>query len=203
LQRSQKNHDDVYLFIGGGPDTSPVFKNLETQKSSLKELDGRAFLLGFVPVEVLKPIFSVADLFVSASEMEGFGMSVSQAAGAGTAVISSDLIPFSTQYSKGSALVVPAGKEDAFVEAIDHLLSDDKERADRAQQLLEVAADFDWVITAQRFVDWFHEKKEIAQKSSMKYSVIPPKNTARLTKGHRTEDLQINKSEDAQDNSVN
>jgi glycosyltransferase involved in cell wall biosynthesis len=155
------HRDDVFLFIGGGPVESPVYKSLKAQIESTPGLRGRAFLLGFVSEEMVEPLFSAADLFVSASEMEGFGMSVSQAAAAGVAIVSSDLIPFATQYSKDAAVVVPAGYQHGFAEAMDRLLSDGEERSRRAKQLLEVAAEFDWVATAKRFINWYHEKKRL------------------------------------------
>lgn len=144
-----------YLFIGGGPKKSPVFQELEKVHAGLPELAGRAFLLGFIPDEVLDLLFSTADLFVSASEMEGFGMSASQAAGAGVAVICSDLIPFATQYAPEAAVVVPAGDTEGFAAAMRRLLTDDDERAARAAKLLEIAGKLDWKSTAAEFVDWF------------------------------------------------
>lgn len=149
--------ENVFLFIGGGPSGNPIFKELEELKKSLPSLVGRGFLLGFVPDEVLAPLFSVPDLFVSASEMEGFGMSVSQAAAARVAVVSSDLIPFATQFAKGSAVVVRAGDIEAFAAAIELLLANDAERERRAGELLEVAQKLNWKATAQRFVDWYEQ----------------------------------------------
>jgi glycosyltransferase involved in cell wall biosynthesis len=147
--------EDGYLFIGGGPAGNEIFKELEELKAGLPELDGRAFLLGFVPDEVIEQLFSLADLFVSASEMEGFGMSVSQAAAAGVCVVSSDLIPFSTDWAPGAAVVLPAGDVDAFALEITRLLRDDDERNRRAEELREIASQLDWQATAQRFVEWY------------------------------------------------
>lgn len=147
--------EDAYLFIGGGPESSPVFKELEAHKETMPSLEGRAFLLGFIPEEVLEPLFSVPDVFATASEMEGFGMSASQAAAAGVAVIASDLIPFATQYAPDAALVFEAGNADAMADAIRRLLTDDEERARRAAALEEIAARLNWHQTAARFLEWF------------------------------------------------
>ena len=150
--------DDCYLFIGGGPAGSEVFTALEEHKAGLPALEGRAFLLGFIPDEVIEHLFSLADLFVSASEMEGFGMSVSQAAAAGVCVVSSDLIPFSTDWAPDAAVVLPAGDVDAFGGAIKRLLLDADERARRAGQLREIGSQLDWQATAQRFVEWYRAR---------------------------------------------
>jgi glycosyltransferase involved in cell wall biosynthesis len=148
---------DTYLFIGGGPAGNPIFKELEKLKSTLPVLDERAFLLGFVPDDVIESLFSVADLFVSASEMEGFGMSVSQAAASKVAVVSSDLIPFSTQYAPDCAVIVPAGDVAGFATAIEKLLTDDEDRTSRAEKLFEIAKELDWEATAKRFLSWYKE----------------------------------------------
>ena len=147
--------DNVYLFIGGGPADSETFVQLADHKKSLPVLEGRAFLLGFIPEEVIAPLFSTADLFVSASEMEGFGMSVSQAAAAQVAVVSSNLIPFATQYARDAALVVEAGDVDGFAQAMERLLTDDTERKRRAKLLKEIADKMDWKVTTSDFLKWF------------------------------------------------
>jgi len=150
--------DNTLLFIGGGPKDSEIFKQLQGLKESISILEGRAFLLGFIPSDILESLFSLPDLFVSASEMEGFGMSVSQAAAAGVAVVSSDLIPFATQYAKDSAVLVNAGDIKGFSDAITRLLNDDKERARRAAEIKTVADTLEWRSTARRFVGWFRSR---------------------------------------------
>ncbi len=156
-----KHRSDAYLFIGGGPEDGTVFQSLKAQIESVPALNGRAFLLGHVSEDLIEPLFSAVDLFVSASEMEGFGMSVSQAAAAGVAIVSSDLIPFATHYSKNAAVVVPAGYQHGFAIAMHRLLSDGEERGRRAEMLLDAASAFDWINTASRFVAWFREKRRL------------------------------------------
>ncbi len=151
--------EDAYLFIGGGPSSSPIFKDLTALKESIPALEGRAFLLGYVPDEVLEPLFSVPTLFVSASEMEGFGMSISQAAAAGVSCIGSNLIPFVTQFAKGHAIVVKAGDVEGFAVAMEQQLMDDEDRNKRAAELLEVARQLDWKATTERFVEWFRKNR--------------------------------------------
>jgi glycosyltransferase involved in cell wall biosynthesis len=149
--------DDAFLFIGGGPAGSELFVELEQLKAELPALEGRAFLLGFVPDDVIEILFSLADLFVSGSEMEGFGMSVSQAAAARVCVVASDLIPFATDWAADAAVVLPAGDVEAFAQAIERLLRDDEERATRAARLQEIASKLDWPATTSRFIQWFRD----------------------------------------------
>ncbi len=134
---------DAYLFIGGGPEND-LFRALLARRVGHPELSGRAFLTGFIPDEHIGPLFSIAQVYASASEMEGFGMSASQAAAAGTALVSSDLVPFAVQYVPDAALIVPAGDVAGFTDAILRLLQDDAGRRRRAAQLVEKVKMLDW-----------------------------------------------------------
>ena len=150
--------EEPLLFIGGGPEND-VFRELEQVHAAHPSLKGRAFLLGFVPDEMLAPAFSAATMFVSASEMEGFGMSVSQAAAAGKAVVSSDLIPFTVEYAPDAALIVKAGDVDAFAGAMIDLLKNTDDRKKRAAELKKIASSLDWKNTADRMHIWLRKRK--------------------------------------------
>jgi len=143
---------DVYLFVGGGPQNA-VFEELSSLRDSLPGLGGRAFLTGFLPDEEMYPLFSIADVFVTPSEMEGFGMSASQAAAAGTALVSSDLVPFATLYVPDDALIVPSGDVEGFAAAIERLLEDEADRAARAGRLAQATRELDWDVQTDRFVE--------------------------------------------------
>ncbi len=144
--------DEVYLFIGGGPKDSDVYRELEQQRRADPVLREKACLLGYIPDEHLAPMFGVADIFASASEMEGFGMSASQAAGAGVAVVLSDLIPFAVQYVPEAAIVFPAGDAEAMADGIRELLADDEARRERAARLAELTKVLDWDVQADEFL---------------------------------------------------
>ncbi|MFC1705603.1 glycosyltransferase family 4 protein [Planctomycetota bacterium] len=144
---------DAFLFIGGGPEKE-LHGALTARRDEHPELRGRAFLTGFIPDEHIGPLFSVADVYASASEMEGFGMSVLQATAADTAVVCSDLIPFAIQYVADTAIIVPAGDADGFARAIAGLLQNDADRTRRAQLLSEKAKEFDWEVRAADFLDY-------------------------------------------------
>ncbi len=152
-----KDRDNVYLFIGGGPEKE-LFKSLSKLRDSKPELKGCAILTGFIPEEHIGPLFSMADIYASASEMEGFGMSVLQAAASGTAVVCSDLVPFVVQYVPEEAAVVPAGEVFDFAQAIQDLLDDDPNREERARQLAEKTQAFDWEAQAAAFLDYLRRR---------------------------------------------
>jgi len=144
------------LFIGGGP-TNEVFDELTQTLSSHASLKGRAFLLGPVPDEDIGPLFSLAQIYVTPSEMEGFGMSASQATAADSALVSSDMVPFSVNHVPNDAIICPAGDVDSFAAAIKSLLDDPEDRQDRANRLAKCVDQFDWVNAARTFINHLNE----------------------------------------------
>jgi glycosyltransferase involved in cell wall biosynthesis len=107
----------------------------------IDELDlGEAIIpVGSVRDE-LPDIYSVTSIYCSPSVMEGFGMSVQEAAASGVAVVASDLVPYAKEYLLGSmvdeipvdggsiqvgegAVVVPADNVKGFAEALLYLLN--------------------------------------------------------------------------------
>jgi glycosyltransferase involved in cell wall biosynthesis len=141
----------AYLFIGGGPENE-VAQALRRQIASHAALRGRAFLTGFIPEEHLAPLFSLAAVYASPAEAEDFGMTVSQAASSGTAVLCSDLIPFPRQYAPGDAIILPAGDVDDWVQALRRLLDDDRDRAERARRLAARVEVLDWDAQTRAFL---------------------------------------------------
>jgi len=152
-----REREDAYLFIGGGPEND-LFKSLKKGLDEKPELKGRAFLTGFIPDEHIGPLFSMAEVYASASEMEGFGMSVLQAAASGTAVVCSDLVPFAVQYVPEDALIVPAGEVFDFAQAIGNLLDSEPDRSKRALQLAEKVKMLDWDAQAVAFLQYLRRR---------------------------------------------
>lgn len=149
--------DDVFLFIGGGPEKD-LFRSLNARRQGNPILAKKAFLTGFIPEEFIGPLFSIADIYVSPSEMEGFGMSVSQAAASGCAVVASDLTPFAVQYVPDDALVVRAGDVQGFAWAIRRLVDDEQDRKRRADRLLEKVKDFEWKALTSTFLEHLRQR---------------------------------------------
>lgn len=150
--RAAADDPEVFLLVAGGPDNE-VHDELAGLIESDPVLSAQAFLLrGRIPDEILFPLFSLADVYCTPSEMEGFGMSAAQAAAAGTALVTSDRVPFSLQYCGDAVRVVPAGDVDGFAEALTALLADEAERQRRGQALLEATEALDWVEVTRAFL---------------------------------------------------
>jgi len=79
-------HNYQVIIVGDGPQRTA----LEAQISELA-LDHRALTTGHLPRESLLRWFRSADVFVSMSTHEAFGMTLLESAGAGAAVVASDI----------------------------------------------------------------------------------------------------------------
>ena len=150
-------HPDCYLLIGGGPEND-VFESLQQQLELTPLLKGRAFLLSAIPDEFIGPMFSVAHIYATASEMEGFGMSVSQAASAGTPVVSTNTIPFSIHHAADEALLFEPGDKGGLVDALDRLLSNPTEHARRGQEIEKTLEELDWTKRVGDFLAYLNRR---------------------------------------------
>lgn len=154
----QSGVEDCILLIGGGPENA-VFNDLKDLLNSFPKIKDKAFLLGFVEDEFMPLLFSRCDIYVSASEMEGFGMSVCQAAVDGKPIVSSDKIPFTTYYLANEAYIIPAGDVDGFSEAILKLIHDEADRQDRGKRSQEKAMGLEWEHLTTKFLFDLNKKQ--------------------------------------------
>lgn len=95
-------------------------------------LGGSLRQLGRVDEETLWCLYSGAVLFAFPSRHEGFGLPVVEAMSQGTAVVASD-IPAVREVAADAARLVPPGDVDAWADAIDGLLGDDRARSQLAR----------------------------------------------------------------------
>jgi len=150
--RALENMDqNCLLFIGGGPENEE-FKSLQEILNSKPALKEKAFLLGFIPDEFLPKLFGFCDIYLTASEMEGFGMSVAQAAMAAKPIVSSDMIPFTNFFISDEAIIAPAGDVEAFASGIQYFVGHAEERKNRGMKAKEKALDMEWKTLAKSFI---------------------------------------------------
>ena len=164
---------DSYLFIFGGP-KNDVFEVLSQYLNESLNLKGRAFLIPeTIDFETLIQIFSLANLYVSASEMEGFGMSVLQSAASGVPIVSSNLIPYTTMYLKGIASIAAEQSPSAYAEKMKRALGlSPEERNERSALLVKAAADFSWRVRVKDLHTAEHEPTIIFAENQLDDYVI-------------------------------
>ncbi|MFP3902025.1 MAG: glycosyltransferase family 4 protein [Acidimicrobiia bacterium] len=123
----------------------------------IESLDGRARLLGFVPQADLAPLYRAAAAVCYPSLLEGYGLPVAEALGAGAAVVTSAGTATEELVTGGAGLAVDARDVDAIAGALASVLDDDDlaERLRRAG--LARAARTTWDLTAERTVAAYRE----------------------------------------------
>ncbi len=125
------------------------------------DLGGDVVVVGSV-WELLPCLYAITSVYCTPSVMEGFGMSVQEAAASATPVVSSDLVPFAVEYLLGDdpdrvpvggdegrallvgdgAIVAPADDVDAFADALVMLLSDEALRTWMGRRALEITVPY-------------------------------------------------------------
>ncbi|RLD05950.1 MAG: hypothetical protein DRI65_07790 [Chloroflexota bacterium] len=119
----------------------------------------------------LPVIYAITDIYCTPSVMEGFGMSVQEAAATKIPIVSSDLVPFVTEYlakktspkiklgsgteivNGDGAIIVPPGEVESFAFAINMLLSDDQKRQKMGELAYQATVPyFTWEHIVQDFI---------------------------------------------------
>ncbi len=124
--------------------------------------------------DILPALYAITDIYCTPSVMEGFGMAVQEAAATKVPVISSDLVPFVTEYLANNqhrkikldsgtevvlgdgAIIVPPGDIEAFAFSLDMLLSDDNLRQKMGENAYRAAIPyFTWDHIVRDFIKGF------------------------------------------------
>ena len=115
-------------------------------------LNDRVRFLGPIPDADLPALYAGADLFVTASLYEGFGLPALEAMGCGTPVACSDTSSLPEVVGDAGVLFDPLDVE-AIAAAIQHVMSDPELRAALRQRGLERAAQFSWDRVARQTIE--------------------------------------------------
>ncbi len=109
------------------------------------------FMVGEVRDKLLPDLYAITSVYGTPSVMEGFGMSVEEAAASGVPVVSSDRVPFVVEHLVGAqgerktsgkitftegpgAIYAPADDVESFGAALESLLLDDEKRREMGRQ---------------------------------------------------------------------
>lgn len=145
----------LYVVAGDGIDRDNI-------EQAIKETDSmhRVKLLGYVSDEVRDILFNTCDIFIQpnikvAGDMEGFGISVIEAASCELPVIVSDLegLKDAIHQNENGLLVEPENPE-AFRKVITELVSDEEKRHNLGKRArLYTKAHFEWSVIAKRYIE--------------------------------------------------
>jgi len=152
---------DVDLVIAGGsPNPKPrelgVFAMMD-EIIQKKGMGDRVSKIGYVPDELMKPLYQQSMLFVLPSLFEPFGMTTQEAMACGKAVVASKFGGIRNVITHDvDGMLVDAANPQEFADALTKLLEDDEKRdkmGRAARELIE--KEFSWEAIAERFLDFY------------------------------------------------
>jgi glycosyltransferase involved in cell wall biosynthesis len=115
--------------IVGSLQRAPRHVLLVRQLISASNLEARIELAGELTSSEIEPAWHSADVFVSASRHEGFGMAVSEAMARGLPVIATHAGAIGDRLSAETCCLVPTGDEEALAKALRRVVADTGFRA--------------------------------------------------------------------------
>ena len=108
----------------------------------------RIHLKGYVPEEELASLYTGAALVAMPSLYEGFGLPLLEAMACGAPVIAANVSSF-PEVAGDAGILLPPDDEEAWVEAMDHLLDDEQHRGAMRSRSIARAGQFTWERTAR------------------------------------------------------
>jgi len=145
----------IYIVAGDGPDKENI-------KSAIKEtgLESKVKLLGYVDDKTRNILFNTCDLFIQPNikiqgDMEGFGLSVIEAASCKIPVIASKLEGLQDAITDGqNGFLIESENTNDWVAKINELLLDDNFRQEFGEKARQFVIDnFRWEIIARKYLE--------------------------------------------------
>jgi phosphatidylinositol alpha-1,6-mannosyltransferase len=145
----------IYIVAGDGPDK----ENIQNSVQKI-QLPGRVKMLGRVSNETRNILFNTSDIFVQPNikivgNMEGFGLSVIEAASCKKVVLVSNIEGLKDAIIDGqNGFLVESGNAESWAKKINELLSDDSFRQEFGEKARQYVIDnFRWEIIAKKYLD--------------------------------------------------
>ncbi len=139
------------LILIGDPSSHHYFESLKYLARRLGVYD-RVFFAGKVSAEDLLQCYQLADVFVSASEHEGFGVPIVEAMASGLPVIAYDAAAVAETVD-GTGIVLDDKRPVTLAQAVDRVLRDDRVREDLSARGMQSAERFDLSVTGEQMWD--------------------------------------------------
>jgi glycosyltransferase involved in cell wall biosynthesis len=161
---------NAFLIITISPEQADLHREL-LELIDCHNIGHRVAVLGNV-FELVPVIYNIAHIYCTPSVMEGFGMSIQEAAACKIPAVSSELVPFAVEYLLGEqiteaaipgsdktlkkgdgAIVVPADSILGLISGLKMLLQDDKLCSEMGQKAFEITIPrFTWKNMTERFL---------------------------------------------------
>lgn len=150
--RVHTQRPDTLLAVTIDPGREDLYAELTGLIDEL-DLRGSVAVLGSV-WEYVPSLYGMTDVYCTPSIMEGFGMSIQEAAACGVPAVASERVPFAVEYLRGEgALVVPPEDVEQTAAALGRLLDDEKLRRHMGERAREITIPrFTWEAAARSFL---------------------------------------------------
>ena len=139
------------LIFVGDPSAALYAESLKYFARRLGVYD-RVFFAGKISEEDLLRCYQLADVFVSTSEHEGFGVPIVEAMASGLPVIAYDAAAI-TETVDGAAVVLDDKRPVTLAQALDRVLRDDRVRKDLCARGKQAAERYDFSVTGPQMWD--------------------------------------------------
>lgn len=147
----RKELPDAHLVVVGGGDDVPRLRRI-TDELGLKDV---VTFSGFVTTESKIDLLQKAEVMVTPSPKEGWGVTTIEANACGTPVVASNVPGLRDAVRDGeTGFLYPYGDVPAMAKAVTELLSDDKLREKFATAAIAWAGRFRWENSAKETVQW-------------------------------------------------
>lgn len=170
LEYLKDMYSDLHLLVVGNTKSIPAYREMTAQLRAQAEQSGltcRVTFTGWVPSIV--PYYHLAEIYVSASQHEGFGVPLVEAMAAGVPVIASAsgampwVLNAQTSDAEAAGLVFPAGDVDALVGQITRVLEEPALRKTLIERGYRRVADFSEEQFNHRAAKVLHEAEALAR----------------------------------------
>lgn len=166
--RVHKKLPETLLAVTIDSNAGELYREL-TALITERGLTGRVAVLGSI-WEYLPSLYGMTSVYCTPSIMEGFGMSIQEAAACGAPAVASRRVPFAVEYLRGDpwevmslgdeevevgegAIVVPADSVAATAKALELLLTDESLRASMAEAAYRITIPrFTWEGVTRKFL---------------------------------------------------
>jgi phosphatidylinositol alpha-1,6-mannosyltransferase len=145
----------IYIVAGSGPDKENILNKIS--KGNLTE---RVFMLGYVPDETRNMLFSTCDIFVQPNikipgDIEGFGISVIEAAACRLPVVASRLEGLQDAIKDGkNGFLIDSENTEGYVEKISQLLSNEETLLEFGEKArIFVVGNYSWEIIIRKYIE--------------------------------------------------
>lgn len=175
----KRNNIDDFVFVLGGAQWEHFVEKLNDRINDLKGYEDKIIKIGYVDDNDMSALYSGAEMFVSPSLYEGFGIPLLESMSCGCPVITSNVSSMPEVIGDAGIQINPTDNED-LIKAFEKMYFDSEFRSQCIQKGYERAKLFTWEKTVNCIINEFCKNAQICLEDK-KQLYIPPKNNVAYT----------------------